>query len=619
MCGICGYLSLDGAPVDPAALKKMAASIAHRGPDDEGCVATGPVGLGFRRLSIIDLSSGRQPMSDVEKTVWVAFNGEIYNFMELRGELERLGYAFRTNSDTEVIVHGYKEWGADVLKKLNGMFGLAVWDEKERSLMLARDRMGIKPLYYTLDKNTLVFGSEVRAILAQLGNTPEPDIDAMYLFLRFRYTPSPMTLFKGIKKLSPGTRLIIRDGTAAVERWWDFSPKPFDPMPDEEEAEKALIDLYRRAVKRHLIADVPVGLLLSGGLDSGLLLALMKERGGDWKTYTVGFGSYFCSDELRQASYTAGYFGSPNRPVELSRETFEETLLNIVTVLEEPVTASSVVPMYHLCARASEDVKVALMGQGPDELFGGYSRHLGVYYGRYWRALPEWLREVCGAGLKKLPRNESVKRAVSSLGKANRLERYCSVLSLASEESLRGLFREDVLSGEADAKVLECWEDLASLMAHTDELGGIQFIEVRSTLPDELLMYADKLSMAHGLEVRVPYLDVEVVEFVERLSSNYKIRSKGKWLHRRVAESILPNEITCRRKLGFETPVGGWLKSFDGKAAAIFADRRSSIYDYLKPDAVWAIANRHKSGRDDNSKLLFSLLVLEMWLKAYQR
>src|SRR5437764_3330082 len=281
MCGICGQLNFArNEPVEPATIQRMTETMAHRGPDDEGYFISGPVGLGFRRLSIIDLLGGHQPMSDAEETIWVILNGEIYNFKELRVQLEKRGHRFRTNSDTEVIIHGYKEWGAEVLKHLNGMFGLAIWDVKNHRLVVARDAMGIKLIYYRIANGQLTFGSEIRAVLAAQDSKPEVDPVALKLFLQFRYTPSPLTIFQGIRKLAPGTMLVVEKGQCREERWYQFIPTPFATPKKKEEAVGELLELYRGAVKRHLLSDVPVGVLLSGGLDSGLLLALMNEQGG---------------------------------------------------------------------------------------------------------------------------------------------------------------------------------------------------------------------------------------------------------------------------------------------------------------------------------------------------
>ena len=620
MCGICGqYNFASGAPVLRQDVEAMTATIRHRGPDDDGFLFAGPLGLGFRRLSIIDLAGGHQPMSDAEETVWVIFNGEIYNFRELRGELESRGHRFRTSSDTEAIVHGYKEWGTDVFDRLNGMFGIAIWDVQKRRLVLARDAMGIKLVYYAIRDGQLWFGSEMRPILAAMEQRPEVDPVALNLFLRYRYTPSPLTIFKGIEKLAPGTMLVAENGTARVERWYQYAPTPFPTSKTEDEACHELTHLYRAAMRRHLISDVPVGLLLSGGMDSALLLALMNEHGGPWPAYTVGYGESFEDDELADAAETALMLGADHVTVKLDQTEFERSLPHIVECLEEPIATSSIVPMYFVSQRARQDVKVALIGQGPDELFGGYKRHLGVRYGNYWRRLPLTVRSLVGAAITQLPRNEMLKRGVYSLGLPDRVERYQHVFSLAPRESVDGLFQDGLLPQRAGDRILDCWSELLPQMEKTDELGGLQLLEVRSTLPDELLMYADKLSMTHSLEVRVPYLDREVVEYVQRLGASLKIRhGNRKWLHRRVSRAFLPNRILKRKKRGFGVNVvDGWFQSsVSGKLEQMLLDPGSTMYGLLRHDVVGRLFETHRAGSQDNHKLLFSLAVFEQWLRS---
>src|SRR5436190_3981634 len=446
MCGICGQLNFArNDPVELETIRRMTQTMVHRGPDDEGYFISGAVGLGFRRLSIIDLAGGHQPMSDAEETIWVILNGEIYNFKELRVQLEKRGHRFRTNSDTEVIIHGYKEWGAEVLNHLNGMFGLASWDVKDHRLVVARDAMGIKLIYYRIANGQLTFGSEIRAVLAAEDSKPEVDPVALKLFLQFRYTPSPLTIFQGIRKLAPGTMLVAEKGQYREERWYNFTPTPFSRPKKEKEAAHELLELYKGAVGRHLLSDVPVGILLSGGLDSGLLLALMNDHGDSWPAYTIGYGKSFADDELFDAAETASLLGARHVTVMLDRGEFERSLPGIVECLEEPVAASSIVPMYFVSQRARQDVKVALIGQGPDELFGGYKRHLGVHYGNWWRGLPGVVRSWVSFAVARLPRNEALKRGVSSLGTLDRMKRYQDVFSLTATETVDGLFRDDVL------------------------------------------------------------------------------------------------------------------------------------------------------------------------------
>jgi asparagine synthase (glutamine-hydrolysing) len=620
MCGICGQFNFaSDEPVESDTIRRMADSIAHRGPDDEGYYISGPLGLGFRRLSIIDLAGGHQPMSDAEETVWVVFNGEIYNYKELRAELVGKGHQFRTNSDTEVIIYGYKEWGTEVFNHLNGMFGLAIWDVKKKRLVVARDAMGIKLIYYRLSGGRLTFGSEIRPILASDVYEPEVDPIALNLFLRFRYTPSPLTIFRGIRKLASGSMLVMEGGKCREERWYNYTPVPFSGRRDDREATDELLELYRAAVKRHLLSDVPVGLLLSGGLDSGLLLALMNEQGGPWPAYSIGYGETYADDELADAAETARLLGAKHIQVKLDRGEFERSLPDIVASLEEPIAASSIVPMFFVCRRAREDVKVVLIGQGPDELFGGYKRHLGVRYGDWWRGLPNGLRFSVRSAVNRLSRNETLKRGVYSLGGTDRLTRYQNVFSLAPADEIDSLFQDDVIPPGQGRELVAYWRALGPQMEHLDELGGFQLLEIRSSLPDELLMYADKLSMAHSLEARVPYLDRTVVEFAQRLDASFKIRNGSrKWLHRRVCEKFLPPQIMRRKKRGFAVNVvDDWFDSgIGGALPAILMDESSLIFELLKPEPVRKLLRDHQSKRQDNHKLLFSLVMLEQWLRG---
>jgi asparagine synthase (glutamine-hydrolysing) len=620
MCGICGqYNFVSGAPADPRAIERMMDTIVHRGPDDSGMHLEGPLGLGFRRLSIIDLSAGHQPMSDQAETVWVVFNGEIYNFQELRRELESHGHVFRTNCDTEVIVHGYKQWGDAVLERFNGMFGLAIWDSPRRRLLLARDPMGIKPLYYSLQDGVLCFGSEIRPVRASFAQAPLIDMEAVALFLRYRYTPAPRTMFAGIQKLAAGEKLVVENGRAQISRYYLFEPSPFIPQPNVEEAAEKLLELYKASVKRHLISDVPLGLLLSGGMDSGLLLGLMSLYGKDWPTFTVGYGSSFRDDELDDAARTAQIYGSKHYSVHLDQRSFEEALPRIVGVLEEPVASSSIVPMYFVCQRAREVVKVALIGQGPDELFGGYNRHLGVRYGGAWRSLPRWLQAGGAALGRRLRRNDTLKRGLYSLGEGDQLRRFQQVFSIVPGSTLGGLFQPGLLPDDIDDRATAYWEEHRSAMGRLDELNAFQLLELRSSLPDELLMYGDKLSMAHALEVRVPYLDREVVEYVQQLGASLKVRhGVRKWLHRRVCRGFLPTEVLRRKKRGFAVNVvDDWFRqSLQGRIKDYLTDDQSLLYRYLNQGAVTELLRRHAAGKEDHHKILFSMVILEQWLRS---
>src|SRR5438477_11511640 len=357
--------------------------------------------------------------------------------------------------------------------------------------------------------------------------------------------------------------LVVEDGECREERWYKFSPTPFSRPKGAKEATHELLELYKNAVRRHLVSDVPIRILRSSRIDSSLLLALMNEQGGPWPAYTIGYGETFADDELHDAAETASLLGARHITVRLDQSEFERSLPKIVESLEEPIAASSIVPMYFVSQRARQDVKVALIGQGPDELFGGYNRHLGIRYGNWWRRLPTPVRSTLGFAINGLSRNEMLKRGVSSLGTDNRLKRYQDVFSLSSEATIDGLFQDGLIPERGRNGLVGYWRALLPQMEHTDELGGFQLLEIRSSLPDELLMYADKLSMAHSLEVRVPYLDRTVVEYVQRLDANFKIRhGTRKWVHRQVCQSYLPRRILRRKKRGFAVNVADeWFHS----------------------------------------------------------
>ena len=622
MCGICGQFNFQASrPIEIDDLKQMSHGMIHRGPDDEGYFISGALGFGFRRLSIIDLESGHQPMSDQDKTVWVVFNGEIYNFKSLRDELKAHGHVFKTQSDTEVIVHGYKQWGRDVLQHLNGMFGLAIWDERTQELLIARDPMGIKLVYYRIVDGCLYFASEMRSLLKISSSPASISLTAVNLFLRYRYTPSPLTMYEEIQKLPAGSCLTVKPGCQpCIEPWWTFKPSPLQAIPSIDEAEEKLFDLYRTAIQRQLTSDVPVGLLLSGGIDSGLLLTLMNEFDQDWDVFTVGFGKAFEEDELADARDTAQLLQASFHPIQINRQQFETALPTIVASLEEPVATASIVPMYFVCQAARQRVKVALTGQGPDELMGGYARHLGLQYGGYWRMLPNWLQHALIQGIQRLPRNATLKRGIYSLNVGDRLKRYQNVFSILPGETIDSLFQDGLLKKGMGDRILECWSSILPFMPDTDELRGFQFLELRSSLPDELLMYSDKLSMAHSLELRVPYLDKDIVEYVEPLPSSYKVRlGSRKWLHRRVVKRVLPPSILTRKKRAFASNVvDDWFQqSLSGALSSALLDPQSLMYAYLNHQAVNKLFRDHQSGAANHHKILFSLTVFENWLRVH--
>ncbi len=620
MCGICGQYNIQTKQlIEQSLLKQMTNSISHRGPDDEGYFQSKGYSAGFRRLSIIDLAGGHQPMSDNEKRYWLVFNGEIYNFKELRHELQNLGYSFQTKSDTEVIICGYRAWGDSVLDKLNGMFDFALWDDKEERLLIARDPMGIKCLYYSYQQGSLIFGSEIRPILVALGNKGSISLKGLNLFLRYRYTPAPMTIFENIKKLAPGSCLIADSSGIKIKRWWKYSPILNNSIKTKDIIDK-IVSLYEESMKRHLISDVPLGLLLSGGMDSALLLSLMNKSGSDWHTFTVGFGESYKDDELADARKTSLQLGSIHHEVNITKEEFEKSLPQVIYYLEEPIATASIVPMYHICQRASEFVKVALVGQGPDELFGGYTRHLGLGYGKIWRKIPDFIREPLKKAIEGFgfASSESMRRALFSLDINDKLSRYQNVFSIAEESEINCLFHTGALSEISNDDLFDYWNDLIPILNNLDEIGGFQFLEIRSSLPDELLMYADKLSMAHSLELRVPYLDKEIVQFVETIPDNKKTNLFcRKKLHKKAASRFLPSSIINRKKRAFSiNVVDKWFsESFESKMKSYFDDNESYMYLYLDKKEVNMLLRKHQKGIGNYYKILFSLVVFEEWLR----
>jgi asparagine synthase (glutamine-hydrolysing) len=619
MCGICGQFNFKtGRPADESTIRGMASTIIHRGPDDDGYFLEGPLGLGFRRLSIIDLSTGHQPMATPDGRIVLIFNGEIFNYRELRSELQAKGHEFRTSSDTEVILYSYVEWGMDFLQRLNGMFGLAVWDARERRLVVARDRFGIKGVYYRIDGEGVVFGSEIRPIVSAMGGPPGIDVAAIKLFLKYRYSPAPYTPLSGIRKLAAGECLVIENGQERLERYYHRPQGRIDAKIGVEEAAEELARLYRNAIRSHLISDVPVGLLLSGGVDSALLLALMNECGRDWRTYTVGFGESYADDEMDDAGMTAKAFGSRHDGVRLTRKEFEDLLPTVVSYLEEPIASASIVPMFAVCKKASEGVKVALTGQGPDEVWGGYTRHIGLRYSGLWRSMPAPLRALAGMASRGSS-SETLRRGLYSLAEPDRFRRYERVFSLAPESDINALFKPGCEGIDAEKAMLDCWAGVLPDIEGLDEMGGFQLLETRFSLPDELLMYSDKLSMAHSIELRVPYLDKDIVEFAERLPMDMKVHGKDrKRLHRMVAQRLLPAEIINRKKRAFASNVvDGWFgDSFEGKLSDYLSDSASKVYGFMDRAAVLRMLDAHRSKRGDYYKLLFSVVVLEEWLRS---
>jgi asparagine synthase (glutamine-hydrolysing) len=590
----------------------MAASLRHRGPDDEGFHLDGPIGLGFRRLSIIDLETGHQPIPNEDASRWVILNGEIYNFRDLRRELEAAGHHFRTRSDTETLVHGHEAWGNDVTNHLNGIFGFALWDATQRSLLLARDHLGVKPLYWYDDGERLLFGSEIKAILQDPSVPRELDLAALGIFLSLGFVPSPRTLFKGIHKLPPGHRLQVDAQGARLVRYWRRIPQIRDIS--EAEAVDTYSQLFERAVDRQMVSDVPVGSLLSGGVDSAMVTAVMRQHSPyPVTTFSIGFQEEGDWNELDEAAETARFLGTSHEDQRISVQDYLDFFPQSLWFLEEPVLSQSTFAFYSLSRLARQQVKVVLTGQGADEPWAGYDRYRGEKLAQRWG----WLagspmsRRVVAA----LPRAEKLRRAAHALGERDPLQRFSSIHALFTPEETRNLLQPELAQAVTSADPTEPIRFWQQDVEHLDGLSQLLYIDTRLSLPDDLLFYGDKLAMANSLEARVPMLDVELLEFVESLPPALKLRGMtGKYAHKKAARRWLPESIVHRRKKGFATPVDGWFQNeLDHYVRSTLLGPHAACRSYFQPGAIETLLREHRQGRRDHRRRIFALLSFELW------
>jgi len=620
MCGICGiYNYRSGELASRPLVDAMAHSIRHRGPDDDGFLVDGPLGFGFRRLSIIDLTTGHQPIANEDETCWVILNGEIYNYRTLRDELVGAGHRFRTQSDTETIVHGYEAWGDDVTNRLNGIFDFALWDAPRRRLLLARDHLGVKPLYWYDDGRRVLFGSEIKAILQDESVPRELDPEALAVFLAFGYVPSPRTMFKGIRKLAPGHRLVVDAHGARTERYWKYVPQIRQGISEAEALDGYAAHL-RRAVERQMVSDVPVGCMLSGGIDSGLVLAIMRELSSEpIKTFSVGFEEEGDWNELDDAAETARLFGADHHPLKISARDYVGFFAESFWYLEEPVLSQSTFAFYYLSKLAHEHVKVVLTGQGADEPLAGYERYRG-------EKLAGSLGWLAGSGLSRgvvsaLPRAEKLRRAARSLAERDPVTRFAQIHALFPAADRDRLLLPEMAHDLAGFDALEPLRLLQRDVAHLDGLAQLLYVDTRMSLPDDLLLYGDKMSMANSLEARVPLLDPELVEYIESLPVSLKLRGMtGKYIHKRAAERWLPQNVIRRRKKGFATPVDEWFqKSLDGFVRETLLAPGSACGEYFDTGFIRQLLDEHRERRRDHRRRIFALLSFELWHRRFLR
>ncbi len=609
MCGICGLVSLDGSAVDPGPLEAMNASLAHRGPDSEGAFVDGPAAFAMRRLSIIDLAGGDQPIASEDGTVSVVQNGEIYNYRELRARLEQRGHTFATSSDTEVLVHLYEERGPGFVHELRGMFAIALWDARARRVVLARDRFGIKPLYYRSAHRVLSFASELRAL-----ERGEVDLDALQAFLAFNSIPAPLSIWRDVRKLPPGHLLVWeKSGEPRLERYARVAPAAVARLRTESEAELAeeLRTRLRDSVRAHLIADVPVGVLLSGGVDSCALAALAAtETAERVSTFSIGFEER-SFDELENARRVARRYGTDHHELVL-RPDAGRLLPELAEAFDEPFADSSALPTYLVSRLAAAHVKVALSGEGGDELFGGYYTYVADL-------LAPRLAPAAGAirPLVELLPSSSAKASFDY--RAKRFVRAAHLPPLERHHAWKEIFsadaRAELLVRETAFDPLDLYRARYTETEGAEPLARLQDLDLGIYLADDLLVKTDRASMAHSLEARVPFLDPVVAELALALPTRMKVRGfSKKVLLRKAVAPLLPRAIVHGRKRGFSIPAAAWLRGeLEPFAREVLSPDRIRRQGFLHPQAVTHVLDRHLTGREDLSRQLWGLLAFSLW------
>ncbi len=621
MCGIAGLVGRRDEVIDAAEVHRMCESIVHRGPDDEGIYTRGPVGLGMRRLSIIDLSGGHQPIHNEDKSIWLVYNGEIYNFPELRRGLIERGHTFYTHSDTEVIIHLYEEMGADCVKKLRGMFGLALYDERRQALLLARDRLGKKPLHYALHQGRLYFGSEIKTILAVAPELASIDPEGLLQYFYFGYIPDPRTAFKPIQKLPPGHLLEYVNGKISVRKYWDLPAYGTHPAMSEEECLEELERRLEEAVRIRLISDVPLGALLSGGVDSSIVVALMaRVSSSPVKTFTIGFQAE-AFNEAEHARLVAEKYGTDHHELILEPN-LEETLTFLTSMLEEPFGDSSMLPTYYVSRMARQNVTVALSGDGGDELFAGYDRYLVAMERQKFDRIPEWLGRIYRDRLHSYVPDSMYGKNLAWNASLTARDRYLDDVSyLPALHRERRLFSNDFLKQvSALPDPLIQWQHFYDEAPAKDSLSRLLYLDTKTYLTADILAKVDRMSMATSLEVRVPMLDHEFVEWVAALPIEWKLRTGNrKFILKKLGERLgVPAALLHRRKQGFQLPLVDWMRdSMKDQFLRVLLEPKTLQRGYFKPEAVRELVDEHTRGRRNRSGILWRMLVLELWHRNF--
>ncbi|MFZ0802848.1 MAG: asparagine synthase (glutamine-hydrolyzing) [Terriglobales bacterium] len=626
MCGICGIFHRDARRlVEQSALADMSAQIVHRGPDEDGSYVDGNVALAIRRLSIIDVQSGQQPIRNEDQNLWIVYNGEIYNHQQLRKELESHGHRYRTKSDTETIVHLYEEYGSECVQRLRGMFAFAIWNRRTRRLFIARDRLGIKPLYYRLEGGTLLFGSEIKAILKYPEVKPEFNPGVLAEYLAFGYIAGPETMFSGIRKLLPGHTLEIGEtGEMKISQYWDLTT----PRDANEHSRDYYVNGYRdlleESVASHLMSDVPLGVFLSGGLDSSVVAALtQKIRREPIETFSVGYSEESFS-ELPYARQVADHLGSEHHETRMSCRDFFDVLPALVWHEDEPMAWPSSVSLYFVARLAKSRVTVVLTGEGSDETLGGYARYawtlMNSSMDHVYRALtPAGLRKLLRSGLRASPLSAAMRRKLEHTfllrdGEAWSSLYFDNFYSAFSAEEQRDLLASlaQGTAGDAYANSLRYWNQSSGDLLHR-----MLYTDIKTYLV-ELLMKQDQMSMAASIESRVPFLDHQLVEFTAEIPARYSIRGRdGKSILKSVAEDLLPRSVIDRKKMGFPTPWSRWLRAQLDGLEAMLLEPRTLNRGIFRRDAIECLFAEHRAGRRDHGDRIWRLLNLEIWHRVF--
>ncbi len=615
MCGICGKVHFDtDRPVSQNEIHKMTELIVHRGPDDSGFYVNQNVGLGFRRLSIIDLETGHQPLTNEDSTVWIVFNGEIYNHLVLRENLIAKGHHFKTKTDTETIVHLYEEYGSECVKHLRGMFAFAIWDEKKKKLFCARDRFGIKPFFYSIDNESIVFGSEIKCILGQTNTAPMLSLPMLDQYLTFGYSSKDSTIYQNIKKLSPGHILEIEQGKELrISKYWDIHYRP-DLNKTEDEWCSLIDDKLSESVKMHLMSDVPLGAFLSGGVDSSAVVALMsKYSNAPVKTFSIGFKEAEFN-ELEYARQVAHKYKTEHHEQIVEPESVS-LLPRLVDSYDEPFADSSAIPTFFVSKFAREFVTVVLSGDGGDELFAGYDKYQRMNNMRKYNVLPNGLSELFWGGLHKvIPNSAKGKGATYYLSKPKK--NFPAYLAIWQQSERENLFKKEI------------WENLKKSLAESqrvdwftnagskDFLFDMQKMDMKGYMVDDILTKVDRASMQNSLEVRVPLLDHEFAELTATIPSGLKLKGNSKkYIFKKAMENYLPDSIITHKKQGFTVPLKSWFKE-DLKEYVNdrLVNTNGPLYDYLNMDHVSKIVDEHRHGMRDFNDKIWSLLFLDQWL-----